>query len=106
MEQWRPGRYGLAHRQLLRAECHSPVPSVTGTPELNVKLATLLGVVGGADGKPTTQSREVFASVSERVDAQLRRLDDLVEAGVPRFNALVRAQDLPALTLDVPQPGR
>ena len=67
--------------------------------KLNVKLASLMGVVAGADAAPTTQSEEVFASLSARVDAQLQRLADLVEREVPRFNALVRELELPALTV-------
>ena len=62
-------------------------------------LATLMGIASGADAAPTAQAREVFASVSARVGEQLARLDALLAREVPRFNALVRAQELPALTI-------
>jgi hypothetical protein len=97
---------GSIEEELIQTRWKSSRDALTAPSKLNVKLATLMGVVGGADGRPTRQSRVVFKSVSERVDAQLRRLDDLVEAGVPRFNALVRAQDLPALTIDAAQIDR
>jgi hypothetical protein len=93
---------GLAsvEEELVQTRWKSSRDALTAPSKLNVKLATLLGVVGGADGPPTRQAEEVFASVSERVDAQLARLSELLEREVPRFNALVREQDLPALTVE------
>jgi hypothetical protein len=73
--------------------------ALTAPSKLNVKIATLLGVVSGADAAPTEQSREVFAAVVHRLDQQLERLDTVLGRDVPRFNTLVREQDLPALTI-------
>jgi len=58
-----------------------------------------MAIASGADAAPTAQAREVFTSVSARVGEQLARLDALLAREVPRFNALVRAQELPALTV-------
>jgi hypothetical protein len=83
--------------ELVQTRWKSSRDALTAPSKLNVKLATLLGVVGGADARPTQQARDVFASVEERVDVQLARLATLMEQEVPRFNALVREMDLPAL---------
>jgi hypothetical protein len=83
--------------ELVQTRWKSSRDALTAPSKLNVRLATLLGVVGGADARPTQQSRDVFASVEERVDVQLARLTSLVDGEVPRFNALVRELDLPAL---------
>ncbi|HEY8292444.1 MAG TPA: glycosyl hydrolase, partial [Thermomicrobiales bacterium] len=85
--------------ELVQTRWKSSRDALTAPSKLNVKLGTLLGVVTGADSAPTTQSYEVFASVSERLDQQLERLDTVFGREVPRFNALVREQDLPALTV-------
>ena len=85
--------------ELVQTRWKSSRDALTAPSKLNVKLGTLLGVVTGADSAPTKQSSEVFASVSERLDQQLERLDTVFGRDVPRFNALVREQDLPALTV-------
>ena len=56
---------------------------------LNNKLAALLGVIESADGRPTTQSYEVFRDLSARLDAQLSKLAAAEKTDVPTFNALV-----------------
>jgi len=89
--------------ELVQTRWKSSRDALTAPSKLNVKLGTLLGVVTGADSAPTKQSSEVFASVSERLDQQLERLDTVFGRDVPRFNALVREQELPALT--VPEGG-
>jgi len=85
--------------ELVQTRWKSSRDALTAPSKLNVKLGTLLGVVTGADSAPTKQSYAVFASVSERLDQQLERLDTVFGREVPRFNALVREQDLPALTI-------
>ena len=85
--------------ELIQTRWKSSRDALTAPSKLNVRLATLMGVVAGADAAPTVQAREVFASVWERAGAQLAQLDALVAREGPRFNALVRAWDLPALTL-------
>ncbi len=89
--------------ELVQTRWKSSRDALTAPSKLNVKLGTLLGVVTGADSAPTKQSSEVFASVSERLDQQLERLDTVFGRDVPRFNALVREQESPALT--VPEGG-
>ena len=92
---------GLAsvEEELVQTRWKSSRDALTAPSKLNVKIATLLGVVSGADAAPTQQSREVFASVAHRLDAQFERLDTVLGRDVPRFNTLVRDQNLPALTI-------
>ncbi len=85
--------------ELVQTRWKSSRDALTAPSKLNVKLGTLLGVVTGADSAPTRQSYDVFASVLEQLDQQLERLDTVFGREVPRFNTLVREQDLPALTV-------
>jgi len=84
---------------LIQTRWKSSRDALTAPSKLNVKLATLMGVVAGSDSAPTQQSREVFVSLSERLDQHLERLDTVLSRDVPRFNTLVREGDLPALTI-------
>jgi len=84
--------------ELIQTRWKSSRDALTAPSKLNVKIATLLGVVGGADAAPTSQAREVFASVSERVDAQLAQLAVLLDREMPRFNDLVHDAAFPALS--------
>ncbi len=92
---------GLAaiEEELVQTRWKSSRDALTAPSKLNAKIATLMELVGGADAAPTRQSREVFASLSQRLDAQIAQLDALVERDVPRFNALVRDLNLPALSV-------
>jgi hypothetical protein len=92
---------GLAavEEELVQTSWKSSRDALTAPSKLNAKLATLANVVGGSDAAPTTQAQEVFAALSERLDAQFERLDTLIRRDVPRFNALVQEQNLPALTV-------
>ncbi|HEY8293613.1 MAG TPA: hypothetical protein VIG44_14075, partial [Thermomicrobiales bacterium] len=85
--------------ELVQTRWKSSRDALTAPSKLNVKLGTLLGVVTGADSAPTSQSYAVFASVSERLDQQMERLDTVFGREVPRFNTLVREQGLAALTI-------
>ena len=66
---------------------------------LNNKLAALAGVVAGADAAPTDQSYVVYEDLTGRIDAQLARLRQVIDADVPAFNTLVREQNVPAVVV-------
>ncbi len=65
--------------------------------KLNNKLAALTGVVGGADGPPTTQAQAVYADLTGRIDAELQKLDGVMKGEVAQFNAKYRELGLPLL---------
>ncbi len=76
--------------------------------KLNNKLASLAGVVGRGDHRPTDQAREVFARLSAQLEEQLARLRQIVATELPRFNGLVGDAALPAVSRpEAPEgPGR
>jgi len=70
--------------------------------KLNNKLAALLGVVEGVEGRPTAQSYEVFRELSGRLDEQLRKLTEVLTREVPRFNEQVlKPRNLPLIPVPV-----
>ena len=62
---------------------------------LNNKIGALMGVVGGADGRPTQQSVAVFTELSRQLDAQLTQLRRAYDSMLPRINALLNEAGLP-----------
>jgi len=66
---------------------------------LNNKLAALGGVVGSAEAAPTAQSYAVYDEVVAQIDAELRKLAQLMQSDVPAFNQLVRDQNIPAVVV-------
>jgi photosystem II stability/assembly factor-like uncharacterized protein len=69
---------------------------------LNNKLAALAATVASADAAPTEPSYAVYRDLSSRIDAELAKLDRLMEEDVPAFNRLVRERDVPAVRLPRP----
>ena len=55
-------------------------------------------MVGSADAAPTQGMRELFADLSKRVDAQVKRLAALEKAELKDFNAAVRREKLPPVS--------
>jgi kynureninase len=64
---------------------------------LNNKLAALMGVAGGADSAPTDQTYAVFEELVGKINAQLKKLEDVMRTDLPAFNKIVRDQDIPAV---------
>jgi hypothetical protein len=57
---------------------------------LAAKLAGLPPVAFWADFRPTPASREVFQSLSQRIDVHLAEIQEVIEKDVPAFNHLVQ----------------
>jgi hypothetical protein len=68
--------------------------------KLNNRIGALMGVVESADARPTDQSHAVFKELSARLDAELARLDALLAADVPTFNALLARRKIAPVEID------
>ena len=68
---------------------------------LNVKLAELTSVVSSADSAPTKQSFEVFADLSNRIDLQLSRLQEVIDTDVKELIDLSHELEIPPI---IPSP--
>ena len=65
---------------------------------LNNQIAALGGVADGAEARPTAQSVEVFGILSADLDAQLKRLADLLGGGLAGVNAELTRLGLEKIT--------
>jgi hypothetical protein len=68
--------------------------------KLNNQIAALAGVAGSAEARPTAQSYEVFRLLSEQLDVQLKRLNELLGTRLAAVGA-----ELSRLGLDRITPG-
>jgi hypothetical protein len=76
---------------------------------INNKLAALMGMVGGADGRPTAQAVEVFGRLDAQLDRELGRMRAAFLTHLPRVNSTLRAAGLPEIVpraVDVAVPAR
>ena len=64
---------------------------------LNNKIGALMGVVAGADGRPTAQSYAVFTELSQQLDREIARLKRVMDTMLPRVNAEITAAGLPKI---------
>ena len=65
--------------------------------KLNRKLAELVAVVASADFAPPRQVGEVFQELSTGIDAQIGKLDGLVEEDLAQFVTVVEELGIPAV---------
>jgi hypothetical protein len=69
---------------------------------LKNKLAALGSSIGSADSAPTDQALQVYADLSSRIDAELRKLEQTVKTDLPAFNQAVRSLEIPAIVVKSP----
>ncbi len=67
--------------------------------KLNNKLAALLTAVEEADTQPTASQQQVYEDLATSINAQINKLKQVMDSGVPAFNRLVKEQDVPAIAV-------
>jgi photosystem II stability/assembly factor-like uncharacterized protein len=97
------GRLAVIEDSLYNPRLQSSQDPLNYPIRLNNKMAALLGIVESAEAAPTASTVEVFGDLARRIDTQLAALDAAVRVDLPRLNALLRAQRLPAVR---PEPLR
>jgi photosystem II stability/assembly factor-like uncharacterized protein len=83
--------------ELIQVKAKTRQDTLNHPAKLNVKLSALTGVVASADAAPTEQAYQVFDYLSERVESELKRLQECIDTDLAAFNRLIRETDLPAV---------
>jgi photosystem II stability/assembly factor-like uncharacterized protein len=97
------GRLAEIEEELIQKRSRGESDRLNYPGRLNVKLVHLTSVVASADAIPTRQSYEVFRSLSERTDAELSQLAQVIETDLPSFATLIRDSHVPVI-LPTPTP--
>ena len=66
---------------------------------LNNKLAALYASLQSADAQPTASEEAVYEDLATGINAQIAKLKQIMETGIPALNKLVREQDIPAVAV-------
>ncbi|MEK6565331.1 MAG: glycosyl hydrolase [Bacteroidota bacterium] len=85
--------------EILQVKIKSNQDALNYPIKLNNKLAALLGSVSSGDARPTKQSYDVFNDLSVKLDAQLAKLKQVMDADLPAFNKTVKDAEVPAVIL-------
>jgi hypothetical protein len=90
-------RASAVEEELVQVKAKSRQDTLNYPAKLNAKVASLLGAVGGADYAPTKGMRDVFADLSRRIDAQIKKWQAIVASEIPVFDRMVRSSGVPAV---------
>ncbi|MBF8247201.1 MAG: glycosyl hydrolase, BNR repeat-containing protein, partial [Bacteroidetes bacterium] len=85
--------------EIIQVKIKSSQDALNYPIKLNNKLAALLSSVSGGDARPTKQSYGVFEDLSAKVDIELAKLKQVMDADLPAFNRTVKDADVPAVIL-------
>ncbi len=66
--------------------------------KLNNKIAALIGVIEGAESKPTDQAYAVYQKLSTQLDEELGQMEVVILRDLARLNELLRAEGLPEIS--------
>lgn len=84
---------------LYQTKNQSPQDPLNYPIRLNNRLSGLVGVVSTGNWRPTDQAVAVKNALTAEIDAELARLNQLLGAELPAFNALVREYQVPAVSV-------
>ena len=84
--------------ELIQKENQGQLARLQNPTRLNARLAGLQAVIFSADTAPPAQTREVFASLSERIDGQVAALERVLDERLPALEQAVRTAKLPLVS--------
>ena len=90
---------GEVEKELVQADAKTAFDRLRLPTRLNAKLINLISVIAAADAAPPRQVYDVFDHLSVQVDAQLDKLNSILDESVADFNAAVKAADVPAVVV-------
>ena len=91
---------GVVEEALYQTKLRANEDALNFPIKLNNKLAALLGVVSQSDSAPTEQSYAVFKELDAQLQVQLAQLSSIDGKDVAAFNASVKEQNIPAITVE------
>jgi len=92
-------RLSAIEEQLMQVKAEGPRDD---SAKLNFKLAVLPYIAASADSRPTKQLYAVYDDLTNRVDAQLAALREVIDTEIAGFNVAAREAELPAVILVAP----
>ncbi len=85
---------------LIQSKANDDLDRISLPARLNSKLAELSSVVASDDSAPTKQSHAVFDELSTKVNAQLRRLQEVIDTDLAAFVTVVHELGIPTVVAE------
>ncbi|MBS3819611.1 glycosyl hydrolase [bacterium] len=85
---------------LIQSKSESPQDPLNYPIKLDNQIAALASVVASADAAPTEQSYEAFQKLSEKADAQLAKLEEVLNSGIPALNQMAKEANVPLILIE------
>ena len=82
---------------LIRPGPHTDTFGLHDRVRLNAALASVISILDSADARPTVQARALAGEYMAAIDAELARLDDLIDEDLAAFNEQLAQETLPAI---------
>ena len=88
--------------EFVNAGVKGELDRISKPTRLSAKLGALTSVPASADFAPTQQAHDVFEDLAARADAQITRLQEVIDTDLAQFIDLVHELEIPVI---VPQPA-
>ena len=85
---------------LMQPKAKAPQDVLAYPVQLNDKMAGLGSTISSSESKPTRNSYVVYEDLATKIDAEIKKLKDIVDKNVKDFNAFVMTKQIPAIILD------
>ena len=82
---------------LYQTKAKSPQDVLNYPIRLNDQVSGLYDYAASGNYPPTQQVKDAYAFLTEKADAELKKLKTIIEVDVPKFNALIREKQLPVI---------
>ena len=90
-------RLSAVEKVLYQTKNQAPQDPLNFPIRLNNRLSALVGVVSGGDNRPTDQAYAVRDELSKLINAELAKLNEVIDSGVKEFNDAVDKAKIPAI---------
>ncbi len=85
---------------LMQPKAKAPQDVLAFPIQLNDKMAGLGSNISSSESKPTKNAYVVYDDLSAKIDAEIKKIKDIITDNVAAFNAFVAAQKIPAIILE------
>lgn len=85
---------------LMQPKAKAPQDVLAYPVQLNDKMAGLGSAISSSESKPTQNSYVVYEDLAMKIDAEIKKIKDIVDKDVKEFNAFVMTKQIPAIILD------
>ena len=85
---------------LMQPKAKAPQDVLAYPIQLNDKMAGLGSNISSSESKPTRNAYFVYEDLAMKIDAEIKKIKDIVDKDVKEFNAFVMKQQIPAIILD------